>query len=134
MCLQKDHSFPAAGCEPRASYPLSVVRGFTPRPCLSSRASLPPPARVVSTDLVGDPVSFGADSAGPYTPPAHLSQQAYSAPDPYRVDLAHVYTGQILHFRGSRLPKAHSESAPDPDAAAESDFEPQGLATPPGST
>ena len=75
---------PEAGSESRASYPLrSRERVHTP-PLLAFEGQLPPPARVVSTDLEGDRVSFrrrfsGAGTLFPY----NYSKQTRSDPDPY---------------------------------------------------
>ena len=75
---------PEAGSESRASHPLrSRDRVHTPS-LLEVEGQLPPPARVVSTDLEGDRVSFrrrfsGAGTLFPY----NYSQHARSDPDPY---------------------------------------------------
>ena len=66
---QKRQSFQRQGVNRRSVTPFGVVRGFTPRHRVRFEGRLPPPARVASTDLVGNPVSFGADSAGSLRPP-----------------------------------------------------------------
>ena len=61
-----------AGPEPRASHPLRSRERVQTSPLLAFEGQLPPPARVVSTDLVGDRVSFrrrfsGGGTLFPYT-------------------------------------------------------------------
>ena len=75
---------PEAGSESRASHHLrSRERVHTPS-LLDFEGKLPPPTRVVSTDLEGDRVSFrrrfsGAGTLFPY----NYSQQTRSDPDPH---------------------------------------------------